>query len=87
MSTDTPPFTELHFIELQRCRVFYKSKATPSTSEKVTIHFVTMLTFLQWSGMSLQYLCGVTVLGNDAPGEGVEAPGLAPCLALRIFLI
>ena len=32
--TGIPGFTELHFIELHRCCVFYKLKARPSTNKK-----------------------------------------------------
>lgn len=41
-----------HFIVL--CHIvaffFFKSKARPCTSKKITTHFIAMLTLLHWSG-------------------------------------
>ena len=66
-NTNTPHFTELCFIELCRCCSFYKLKARPSTSKKMTTYcdvcFIAILAFLQWSGtdstVAPRYACTV----------------------------
>lgn len=37
----------LHFIALHKCCVFYKLKAIPSISKKITTRFIVILTLLQ----------------------------------------
>ena len=59
--TAIPQFIALCFITLHRCCNFYTLKARPSTSKKITIHFIAILALLPWSGtkptMSLRYAC------------------------------
>lgn len=46
-------FIVLHFIVCHRCCVFYKLKARPSTSQKLTTHFIVMFALLWWSGIEV----------------------------------
>lgn len=63
-------FIELGSIELHRCCVFYKLKARPSMSKKMTTHFTVRLALLLCSGtgpaISLRYACsGFLALKNN----------------------
>lgn len=62
------PFSDRHtspialwFTGLERCCIFYKVRARPSTSRKMTTCFITILNLLHWSGTEptvfLRYTC------------------------------
>ena len=70
-STGMPHFIVLCFIALCRCcSYFYKLKARPSTSKKMTTCFVAVLPLLRWSGnklvISLRCACNYIHLALDS---------------------
>ena len=49
----TPLFITLGFIALHGCFIFCKLKTRPSTSKKITTHFIAILVLLRGSGTEL----------------------------------
>lgn len=80
--TGIPHFIALWFIVLERIYILYKLKEIPTTSKKITTHFVVILALSQWSGTEPVILWGISVLRKISVYEILLSPSSVPFLTL-----
>lgn len=87
---DIPHFIALDFPALHRCCMFYKAKARPSSSKKITTCFIAILTLLRWSGtkpaLSPKYTCRRNPKGGSVVQLGTIFPTQVPKVGMHFVL-